>query len=316
MAGVIERMLRDRGFECQTRVTSRRGEAESLAMQAIADHRGGGELCVVACGGDGTMQEVANAVAGAHMPAPAAAGLGMPPGAGSERVIMGVAPAGRCNDFARGLGITATPAGIVDVLANGAPTPVDLGRVCALPSTSATGGGRYFCTVAALGFDAAVSRFVNEMRMPLRGAAAYVYGTLRVLLRYQAPRLHLRGDFGEYEGPVLLAASANTPWYGGAMKIAPAADAFDGRMDVCLVTQTTRRRVLSMLGRVMSGGHVDLPEVRMLRTRCLHAEVVDPGVDVEVWADGEPMTRLPATIESVHGAVHVLLPDGCKTAGA
>lgn len=277
----LHELLGDAGLDSQTRPTAAPGDAERIATSAI---EGGPSdpLCVVACGGDGTVQEVANAVVGA------------PRG----KVVLGVAPAGRCNDFAGALGIPDDPCGIADVLTGGRVRPVDLGRA----------GNRYFCTVAAVGFDAAVSRFVNEMSMPLRGTAAYVYGTLRVLLRYRTPTLLLKGDFGEYAGPVFLAATANTPCYGGAMKIAPQADAFDGQVDVCLVTRIAVLRVLRLLPRVMSGSHPDLPEVRMLRTRSLTVEPIDTEADIEVWADGEPLGKLPITIQAVPGAINVMLP--------
>ena len=282
LAGRVDELLSQAGYECRVQATSARGDAERIAADAIDGDAGDGELCVVACGGDGTVQQIANAVVRA----------------GSGRAVLGLAPAGRCNDFARALGIVVDPDHITCVLTSGRPKPVDLGRA----------GDRYFCTVAALGFDAAVSSFVNQMGMPLRGTYAYVYGTLRMLLRYRTPALLLKGDFGEYAGPVFFAASANTPWYGGAMQIAPQADAFDGQVDICLVTRIARLRVLRLLPRVMAGNHLGLPEVRMLRTRSLAVEAIDGTEDIEVWADGEPLGKLPITIEAVPGAVDIMLP--------
>ncbi len=280
-------LLEHRGLPSTTHATTGRGDAERAAASAIAEHRGTGTICVVACGGDGTMQEVANAVARAD----------------SDEAVMGVAPAGRCNDFARGLGIGKRPERIGEILTDGVPTPVDLGRV----------GQRLFCTIAAIGFDAAVSRFVNDMRMPLRGPVAYVYGTLRVLFRYKTPELRLRGDFDDYDGPVFMAASANTPWYGGAMKIAPDASPFDGKLDVCVVTRIKKRRALGMLRTVMGGKHLRLPEVRLLRTRRFTAEVIDRNHRVEVWADGEPIGALPTTVEIAPAAVRIMLPRSSAT---
>ncbi len=282
LAHAVADMLGTRGRRATTHATVGRGDAERAAARAIDEHQGDGPLCVVACGGDGTMQEVANAVARAR----------------PDRAIMGLAPSGRCNDFARALGVDTMPEHIVDLLTDADARPVDLGRI----------GDRYFCTIAATGFDAAVSRFVNDMRMPLRGPTAYVYGTLRVLLRYRTPTLRLSGGFDAYEGPVFLAACANTALYGGAMRIAPDANPFDGLFAVCLVTQTTRRRVLRMLRGVMTGRHVDLPEVRILRTSRLIIEPVTPDHRIEIWADGEPISRPPVTIETAPAAVRIPLP--------
>ncbi len=281
IASVVRDELIRRNQSCTLIATEKRGQAESIARDLISSNSSGGPVCVAACGGDGTIQDVANALAN------------VPP----DRAVMAVIPAGRCNDFARALGLPKLPTELAGVLIDGVARPTDLGRV----------GQRYFCTIAAMGFDAAVSRFVNDMRMPLKGPAAYVYGTLNMLLRYRTPTLRLTGDFGQHEGPVFLAATANTPWYGGAMHIAPPANPFDGKLDVCLVGPTTKFRVLGMLSRVMRGRHVELPEVSMLRTTRLNAELIS-GQDVEIWADGEPISQLPATIECVPGAVTIMLP--------
>ena len=278
----VREHLGDAGAECLTRTTSASGDAEQITNEAVQSHAAGDSLCIVACGGDGTVQEVANAVARAP----------------ADRVCLGVAPAGRCNDFARALGIERRAELIARTLLSGTPRPVDLGRM----------GERYFCTVAAVGFDAAVSRFVNEMRMPLRGTPAYVYGALRMLWRYRTPRLRVTGDFGEHVGPVFFVATANTPCYGGAMKIAPGADAFDGILDICMVTQVSRARVVRLIPRVMNGSHATLPEVRLLRTRSLLVEAAQENADIEVWADGEPLGRLPARLEIASGAIRVMVP--------
>ena len=281
-ARAVQTLVTQAGLECQTRATSVAGDAEKMAADAIADHTGDAPCCVVASGGDGTVQEVANAVAKSA----------------ANEAVLGVAPAGRCNDFARAMGITADPLDIASVLTTGVIRSVDLGRV----------GERYFCTVAAMGFDAAVSRYVDRSKVPLRGTMAYIYGSFRVLLEFKTPILKLSGDFGDYEGPVFLAASANTACYGGAMKIAPDADAFDGRLDICLVMDIAKWRVLKLMPQVMSGRHARRPEVRLWRTRVMTASVIDGGSDLELWADGEPIARLPATIESVPAALRIMLP--------
>lgn len=278
----VQNLVAQAGLECRTRATSVAGDAEKIAADAIAAHTGDAPCCVVACGGDGTVQEVANAVAKSA----------------ADVAVLGIAPAGRCNDFARAMGITANPVDIASVLTTGVIRSVDLGRI----------GERYFCTVAAMGFDAAVSRYVDRSKVPLRGTLAYIYGTFRVLLEYETPILKLSGDFGDYEGPVFLAASANTACYGGAMKIAPDADAFDGRIDICLVTDIAKWRVLRLMPQVMSGDHTRRSEVRLWRTRVMTASAIDGGSDLELWADGEPIARLPATIECVPNAIKIMLP--------
>ena len=275
-------ILRSSGVQVTVRFTNAAGDAERWAREIVA---GGSEppRCIVACGGDGTVQEIANALADAR------------PSLGDACPALGLAPAGRCNDFARAFEVPTDPAMIADVLLTGRPTPTDLGRV----------NGRYFCTVATAGVDAEVSSFVDTMRMPLRGTFAYLYGAIRVLIRYRPYDMTITGDFGVIERPMLLASTANTSCYGGAIHIAPDADPADGQLDLCIVDRVSRLRAIALIPSLLAGRHGRCPTVHFLRTRRLTIESPQP---LELWADGERIARTPATIEVVPAALRVLQP--------
>lgn len=283
MAQEVAARLHSQGFNVAVRYTARSGDAEHIArdVSLASDNR---PDCVAACGGDGTIHEVANALASARLTL------------GDSCPAMGLAPAGRCNDFARVLGILPDPATVADVLARGRQTPMDLGRV----------NHRFFCTVATIGVDAEVTSFVDSMRLPLRGTPAYLYGALRVLLRYRPPTLRIDGDFGTIEKPLLIASTANTSSYGGAIPIAPDADPTDGQLDLCAIEPVSTWRALTLVPTVLRGRHGQLPEVKFIRTRSF---TIDAEEDVELWADGEHIGHTPAKIEIAPGAVHVMLPD-------
>ena len=281
-ARAVAEILGPRNAEVAVRETTRVGDAEKITREA-AGSGDSSPTCVVACGGDGTLQEVAHALATLN------------DSLGDACPAMGLAPAGRCNDFARGLGISSDPAAIADVLLAGTPRAVDLGRV----------NGRHFCTVATMGVDAEVSSFVDRMKMPLRGTAAYIYGALWVLSRYRPRRVRITGDFGTIEQPVFLASSANTSSYGGAIEIVPGADPTEGWLDLCLIDRVSRIRAFAILWAVLSGRHRHRKEVRFIRTRRLRIEADE---QLEVWADGERIAHTPVDIEVVPKAVRVLLP--------
>ena len=283
-AEAVAGSLRQRDINVIVCHTTVAGDAETIAREASlrAEDRPG---CVVACGGDGTMQEVANALA------PLRNKLG------EKCPAMGLAPAGRCNDFARALGVRTDPKAIANVLITGSPAPIDLGRV----------GDRYFCTVATVGVDADISSYVDTMRMPLKGTIAYLYGTVRVLARDRGRDLRIEGDFGVIERSVFVASSANTPSYGGAIRIAPEAVPTDGKLDLCVIDQVSRLRMLTLLPRVLLGRHRSSPEVRFLQTERLRIESPER---LELWADGERLGYTPVTIEVVPAAVQVVLPVG------
>lgn len=262
-------------------MTSCRGDAERIASAELdqpcpdANER----LCLVPCSGDGTVQEVVNAL----VSRPTANGL------------LGLAPGGRCNDFATTFGISRHPQRIAATLLAGCPRRIDLGRI----------NGRCFCTVAALGFDAAVSRYVNDTRLPFSGTPAYTFATLRLLFDFRPFKARLTFDEGHIEDDIFLCASANTPTYGVGMRIAPDADPADGLLDVCVVSRMSRLKGLNLLRSVLRGRHTRLPGVRMLRTSQLKIETAVPH---EAWADGEHVADTPLTIAVAPRAVELLAP--------
>ena len=91
------------------------------------------------------------------------------------------------------------------------------------------------------------------------------------------------------------------------MMIAPQAEPYDGWLDLCLVKSAPRWDVLRMVPRVFSGGHIRHPAVSMHTVRKLEMSSPEP---LWLWADGEPVTQLPATLEVVPGSLDVLVPDG------
>ncbi len=164
----------------------------------------------------------------------------------------------------------------------GSRRTVDLGRA----------GGRYFSIVSSLGFDAEVSAYVDEGRHPgfLKGTIAYLYAVLVKLFRYRDVMVTLKGDFGEYQGPIFLAATGNAPYYGGGMRVLPQADMADGWLDLCLVKSVRRVEVVLMLPRVFKGGHSSHSKVSMHRVRRLEIDSPEP-----LWLWGRRRAIGPTT---------------------
>ena len=276
LAAQTGRLLTSAEVSNQVQYTSRPGDAEGLARKAVEE----GSVGVLACGGDGTLHEVINGVMG-H---PLASG-----------VIVGIIPAGRCNDFAAAMDLPKTAEGVADLILVGDSRQIDLGIA----------GHRYFATVATLGFDSAVSQYVADGHVPrmLSGTPAYVYAIFAQLLRYKDAKVHLMGEGFDYSGRIFLTATANTPQYGGNMKIAPGAEPEDGMLDVCLVKSVSRREVVMMLPRVFNGGHLKNPAVSMHRVKRLQIETEAP---MPIWADGERVAETPAEISVVPKALNLL----------
>jgi diacylglycerol kinase (ATP) len=277
-AQFLERALESKRNKVTLTVTLSKGDAEKAAAAAVKS----GVTKIVVSGGDGTVHEVINGIMSASQ--------------GSTNTAIGILPNGRCNDLAWALGIPNNPALSMETVLQGASRLIDLGRI----------SDRYFSTVATLGFDSEVAEYVNNGLAPffLRGAAAYVYAALVKLIHYRSPSVYLKGDFGEYKGPIFLVATGNTPRYGGRIKIAPTAKVDDGQLDVCLTKEVPRLEVLRMITKSFNGGHVDHPAVSIKQTRRLEIESAEP---MWLWADGEPMSLTPATIEVIPQALRVLV---------
>jgi len=226
---------------------------------------------VLAVGGDGTLNEVA-------------AGLA------HSSCAMGVLAAGKGNDFAGALGLPHDAAGAAAAVLAGISTATDLGVI----------NGKVFLTVAATGFDAAVARRVHDGGFRIFGGQAYLAAALWMLPRWPAPILRMRGDFGEREGPYLLAAAGNTTRYGGGIMMTPRASPHDGLLECCLIRDLSRFRALALLPRTYSGSHAQCAEVEMVQTRRLEIEAEG---QVFMTADGELMGESRAVVEVAPGAL-------------
>jgi YegS/Rv2252/BmrU family lipid kinase len=208
--------------------------------------------------------------------------------------VMGVLPGGRGNDFARVAGIPLDPVEACAVIATGVPQPVDLGEV----------DGRPFIGIASFGFDSDANRIANEAPARL-GNLVYGYGALRALMGWKAASFTVRVDGEVHRFRGWSVAAANSKAYGGGMFVAPDADLHDGQLDVVLTDECSRLRFLRTLPKVFKGTHVHEDVVHVLRGREIHVSADRP---FTIYADGDPIAVLPATIRCRPAAVSILLP--------
>ena len=290
--------LTQSGRQGQLVFTSAAGDAKRLAHEAVSD----GIRFVIACGGDGTLHEVVNGIASI------------------PDVVLGVLPCGRGNDFAAAIGMPLKPEAAIENLLSGTATHVDLGRCYQInrqlkgevvePESSLTDNRQpitdnYFITIATCGYDTEVSRRAAKGTPLFTGTASYAYAAVETLFYYEPPSVHLEGEFGAYEGPLLLAATGITNRYGGGFKIVPNARIDDGLFDVCIIRPVSELTVLRLMVTLFWGGHVSHPAVSIHQTRTLTIETDTP---LLLYADGEPMCETPVTIEIIKGGLVVMSP--------
>ncbi len=219
-----------------------------------------------------------------------------------------IIPAGSGNDFARGLNLRSRRDSlrVWRDFESGklSARPVDLGVIVPSASPECT---HYFCCVAGCGLDSAAARRANRMPRWLRGHGGYALALLPLLLKLPAFSLRLTqvngADRSEAERLTLLAAFANTQFYGDGMRIAPEADFADGKLDVCRITTLSPFKLLCMFPTVYFGRHLLVPEVEYARAERVHVQTVTP---LEIYADGEFVCETPVEISVAAGALHVI----------
>jgi len=179
-------------------------------------------------------------------------------------------------------------------------------------------GTRYFACVAGIGLDGEVSRRANGLPRWLRGHGGYVLSLLPAIFQFAPFRMKIQVSHENAAGgpqwttrrdlpgldqskldqlgldrATLLAAFANTPVYGGGMKIAPQAKMDDGLLDVCIVGGVGAFKLFCMFPTVYSGRHLKIREVDYLQAQRVRVQTEHP---LDVYADGEYVCRTPVEI--------------------
>ena len=258
------------GLEYRTVMTTGLEHGCDEARAAAADG-----MTPVVISGDGLIGQIGGALAGTG-------------------ATMGVIPGGRGNDFARVLGIPDDPAGAVAALAGGASREIDVGEV----------NGRRFLCIASCGFDSDANRIANEARF-IRGQLVYAYAALRALIAWKPATFTITLDGRRRDLVGYSVAAANSRAYGGGMFIAPDAELDDGLLDVVTTAKVSKLRFLVNLPKVFSGKHVENPEVSVSRAAEVLIEADRP---FAVYADGEHLADLPATVRVLPRALRVIVP--------
>jgi diacylglycerol kinase (ATP) len=235
-----------------------------------------------------------------------------------------VVPHGSGNDFARALNLR----GVSDSLAAWQKycagdrnlRTIDLGVITRLYADGASAplehskpdAGNYFCCVGGVGLDAETARRANRLPRWLRGHGGYALSLPPALLRFAPfpakiswPGHELQPGDKSLTRPVMLAAFANAPAYGGGFRIAPRALLDDGKLDVCVVAKMGKLKLFRLFPSVYFGRHLTIPEVQYFQTERLWFETEKP---LEVYADGEYVCRTPVEVSVARGALKVIVP--------
>jgi len=237
---------------------------------------------VIVVGGDGTVNEVVNALAGG----------------GAELAVL---PSGTGQDFGRSHGIPTAVDDAVRVALDGRTKTVDLGRV-----ECEGGGTRLFANVGSAGMSGSVARRANSMSKALGGRATFFYALTREFLGWRNTHVTVElADGVRREGRMHDVIVANGRWHGGGMQLAPEASQDDGAFDVVLVGDIDKLDFLTTAPKLYSGAYLSHPKVELLRSATAVVEAAEP-LPLEV--DGEPLGTTPARFEVLPGALRLRVP--------
>lgn len=221
--------------------------------------------------------------------------LGLNACAGTDATLA-VIPAGTGNDFARGAGIPKSVTEAVEAIVTGTTRVMDLSRL------TNGAGPRYVGAVVSSGYDARVNRATNDIRLRF-GALSYGWIALRELAAFEPLQYRLVIDGEARELKAMMVAICNTGIFGGGMQISPDADAADGMLDITIIHEASRGKLLRLLPTVYSGGFITNPVVERIRARTVEVD----GEDLFLMGDGEEMGDVPATVECVPGYLRVIV---------
>jgi YegS/Rv2252/BmrU family lipid kinase len=246
------------------------GHAKDIASEAV---RTGSDL-VISVGGDGTVHEILNGIAG-------------------KGCALGIIPSGSGNDLARTLGIDLDVETAYAMIRSGVKGTIDIGLA----------GSRYFINIGGVGFDAEVVADMNMNMKFLRGTMAYVASVLKKLVNYRPVRLRIDIDGKIIEKTVYICAVANGRFYGGGMMLAPRANIRDGLFDICIIEDLNKWEFLKTFPKVFSGTHVSHPKVSMHKGKHI---VIEGPENLFIHADGEVFGNLPADFRIIPNGIDII----------
>ncbi len=261
------------GWEVSLAETHHPNEASDLARQAAA----AGLDLVIALGGDGTVNEVVNGLAGTP-------------------TALGVIPMGSGNGWAHEQGLPIEPEEAARVLVQGQVRSADLGLA----------GERYFLLMASIGFDAAVNQALSREAKQALWPLGYIVKGITEAIDFASEEAEIVIDGRPVVSEIVLAVVSNTRLYGGVVQLAPHASIDDGLLDVCIVSGKGGLPLISAVALISLLQRPELiPGVDMRRAREV---TISSRTPLFVQVDGDAAGTTPMTFRVVPRALRVLLP--------
>jgi YegS/Rv2252/BmrU family lipid kinase len=280
---VINELLQSGGMSFEYQYTEGTGHAIELAREATAS----GYQFVVAVGGDGTVNEVANGILQAR---------------DSSEATIGIISTGTGGDFIRTAGITRDYIKASSCLHGAERRMIDVGVVDFTKNNQPS--RRYFINSAGVGFDAQAIEAASRLPKIFGGTVPYVLGLLKSVISYRNKLLEVCFNDRCEQRKVLTMVMANGCYFGGGMCIAPNADIYDGVFDVVCVGDVGKIDLLKTFPKIYKGTHITHPLVKIERSSRVEIKSADK---VFIEADGEFLGECPASFRIIPAALSLAI---------
>jgi YegS/Rv2252/BmrU family lipid kinase len=283
------RILKEEGITTEIAATTAPGSARGMAQLAVSQRRD----LVIACGGDGTVNEVVNGLALSQIP-------------------MALLPAGTANILAKELAVPWDIPQAARLIPGGTIRRIALGIASAVDAANANGepargelDGRYFLCVAGAGPDGAIVNGVDEIFKKNAGILAYWAEGAKQLVRYDFPEMRILS--GGQERRATIVVIGRTAHYGGPFRITTGASLFEDSFEMLTNSSSSRLQYLSCLPALWMGR---LRSVKGIEAWKDTQVICEPADDRPVYAqvDGEPVGPLPLAFRIVPNALSMVVP--------
>jgi diacylglycerol kinase (ATP) len=272
---LIHKYLDHTIFEYETIYSTGVKHARDVARERAADYD-----IIVAVGGDGTINEVASAIAGTD-------------------TVLGVIPYGSGNGLSRFLGVPMNAEGAIKLLNTGQAVTIDAGKM----------NGKWFFNMAGMGFDAHISH-VFAHGSEKRGFVSYFKSSLKEIANYKSQTYQLDIDGVKYEREAFMLSLANSSQYGNNAHVSPTASVQDGLLDVCIIKPFPLYRFPEMGIRMFTKTADSSKFVEIIKGKHITIKRTQPG---PIHLDGEPRDAdIYLTIDIVPGALKIIVGESYK----
>ncbi len=270
--------LREEAGTVEVRVTWEQGDAVRLVKEASRE----GIERIIAAGGDGTVNEVVNALAGLEK---------------QVRPALGIMPLGTANDFATACSLPQDLTEALRLAVHGRPVPIDIGKA----------NNRYFINVATGGFVTQVTATVPTQVKNILGGSAYTLAALVKSLNFAPRHGRLAAEGVDIEGSAITGAVCNCRQAGGGQVLAPNAYINDGLFDVMIILTFPLTDVTQVIQEILNPD-MDGEYVRRFRSSWVESW---PSARRSVNLDGEPFEADHIRFEILPGEIKLVLPKHC-----